>query len=117
MLLTEEGHDSGIVCVTSGDSMPVVVESCGSCPTFVALRTLRLHIDDGGPFVDFFDRVEIAAAGTGATGLNILPVVFCGDDRIPERPGPALFRPYRIDGAAARLRVEVHAVSIGVFVK
>ena len=67
----------------------------------------------GGALFDFFERIELTFAGTGTARLDFFPAFRAVEVRIPERPGPALARSDRIDGASAGLAVEKRAVAVG----
>src|SRR5262249_50235126 len=62
---------------------------------------------------DLLGRDQLALAGARADRARLLPRRRAGDVAVPERPGAALARPHRVDGAAGRAVVE-HAVAVGL---
>ncbi len=65
--------------------------------------------------LNMFDRVQLALSATGADIASRFPVPLALEVGIPERPGLALTRARRINGALAILKKD--AVSVFVFDK
>ena len=72
----------------------------------IILRYYPLKSNELQASSDFFDGNQFALAGAGANLAGLLPGFRRGDVALPERPGPALRRPYRVDGAALFAVVE-----------
>src|SRR5262249_21129700 len=73
-----------------------------------------LKLDDVQAACDFLRGDEVAGAGTGAAFTGLLPGRLGVDVAFPERPGAALARPHRVDGAAGG-PVVGHAVGVELF--
>src|SRR5436190_16638947 len=63
------------------------------------IRHLRLHFNHLQPAGDLLDRDDLALPGPGADAAGALPVLGRRDVALPERPGAALRRADRVDGA------------------
>src|SRR5438128_2783489 len=64
------------------------------------------HPDDLDPPRDLLRGDQLALARAGADAAGFLPRLGRLDVALPERPGPALPRPHRVDGTAGLARPE-----------